>query len=107
MFFTSDERLICKTMSPEECNFLRKIAPSYEAYMTANRNTLLTRFYGCHSVSLYGKMYYFVVMANLFADTQVRSNLSPLANWNGNLMITCLLLGRASPIRYQGVLGRS
>lgn len=72
MFFTSDERLICKTMSPEECNFLRKIAPSYEAYMTSNHNTLLTRFYGCHSVSLYGKMYYFVVMANLFADTQVR-----------------------------------
>ncbi|GLD93833.1 hypothetical protein PINS_up002438 [Pythium insidiosum] len=71
MFFTGDERLIVKTMSPEECNFLRKIAQNYEAYLVANRNTLLTRFYGCHAVSLYGKMYYFVVMANLFADTQV------------------------------------
>ncbi|KAJ0411461.1 hypothetical protein ATCC90586_008510 [Pythium insidiosum] len=70
MFFTGDERLIVKTMSPEECNFLRKIAQNYEAYLVANRNTLLTRFYGCHAVSLYGKMYYFVVMANLFADTQ-------------------------------------
>ncbi|RLN57644.1 hypothetical protein BBJ29_000397 [Phytophthora kernoviae] len=71
MFFTSDERLICKTMSPEECAFLRKMAPNYEAYMTSNPDTLLTRFYGCHSVSLYGKMYYFVVMGNLFAETDV------------------------------------
>lgn len=71
MFFTGDERLICKTMSPEECTFLRKIGPNYEAYIVANYNTLLTRFYGCHAVDLYGKMYYFVVMGNLFADTQV------------------------------------
>ncbi|EEY57873.1 phosphatidylinositol-4-phosphate-5-kinase (Pi-PIPKD5) [Phytophthora infestans T30-4] len=71
MFYTSDESLIVKTMSPEECAFLRKIAPNYEAYMTSNPDTLLTRFYGCHSVSLYGKMYYFVVMGNLFADTDV------------------------------------
>ncbi|KAL4087439.1 hypothetical protein PRIC1_013331 [Phytophthora ramorum] len=71
MFYTSDESLIVKTMSPEECAFLRKIAPNYEAYMTSNPDSLLTRFYGCHSVSLYGKMYYFVVMGNLFADTDV------------------------------------
>ncbi|KAF1794232.1 Phosphatidylinositol-4-phosphate 5-kinase, N-terminal domain [Phytophthora cactorum] len=71
MFYTSDESLIVKTMSPEECAFLRKIAPNYEAYMSSNPDTLLTRFYGCHSVSLYGKMYYFVVMGNLFADTDV------------------------------------
>ncbi|KAI9912914.1 hypothetical protein PsorP6_006603 [Peronosclerospora sorghi] len=58
-------------MSPEECAFLRKMAPNYEAYMTNNPETLLTRFFGCHSVSLYGKMYYFVVMGNLFADTDV------------------------------------
>ncbi|CAI5740189.1 unnamed protein product [Hyaloperonospora brassicae] len=71
MFYTSDESLIVKTMSPEECTFLRKMAPNYEAYMTSNPDTLLTRFYGCHSVSLYGKMYYFVVMGNLFSDTDV------------------------------------
>ena len=71
MFYTSDESLIVKTMSPEECTFLRKMAPNYEAYMTSNPDTLLTRFYGCHSVSLYGKMYCFVVMGNLFPDTDV------------------------------------
>lgn len=71
MFFTGDERLIVKTMSPEECTFLRKVAPNFEEYFLSNRTSLLTRFYGCHAVSLYGKMYYFVVMANLFADTQV------------------------------------
>lgn len=77
MFFTGDERLICKTMSPEECTFLRKIGPNYEAYIVANYNTLLTRFYGCHAVDLYGKMYYFVVMGNLFADTQVSKFTNP------------------------------
>lgn len=77
MFFTGDERLICKTMSPEECTFLRKIGPNYEAYIVANYNTLLTRFYGCHAVDLYGKMYYFVVMGNLFADTQVSEFTNP------------------------------
>ncbi|CAI5745074.1 unnamed protein product [Peronospora destructor] len=71
MFYTSDESLIVKTLSPEECSFLRKMAPNYEAYMTSNPDTLLMRFYGCHSVSLYGKTYYFVVMGNLFSDTDV------------------------------------
>ena len=37
----------------------------------SNPDTILTRFYGCHSVSLYGKMYCFVVMGNLFPDTNV------------------------------------
>lgn len=71
MFFTGDEQLIVKTMSSEECNFLRKIASQYAQYMTTNTSTLLTRFYGCHGVSLYGNVYYFVVMGNFFSKTQV------------------------------------
>nr|CCA15087.1 phosphatidylinositol4phosphate5kinase (PiPIPKD5) putative [Albugo laibachii Nc14] len=71
MFFTGDEQLIVKTMSSEECNFLRKIASQYAQYMTTNTSTLLTRFYGCHGVSLYGNVYFFVVMGNLFSNTQI------------------------------------
>lgn len=69
MFFTSDESLIVKTMSVEECSLLRKMAPDYCSYFMNYPNSLLTRFYGCHAVSLYGKTYYFVVMGNLFAQT--------------------------------------
>lgn len=71
MFFTGDEQLIVKTMSHEECSFLRKIAPQYEHYVTQNSDTLMTRFYGCHAVSLYGNVYYFVVMGNIFSEAQV------------------------------------
>merc|ERR1711920_606805 len=70
MFFTSDERMIVKTMSLEECNFLRKIAPFYASYLMANPQSLLTKFYGCHAISLFGKTYYFVVMENLFYNTE-------------------------------------
>ena len=71
MFFTSDESFIVKTMSHEECDLLRRMAPDYATYLMSHRNSLLTKFYGCHAVMLYGKMYYFVVMGNLFADTKV------------------------------------
>lgn len=71
MFFTSDESMIVKTMSKEEADLLRKMASDYASYLFSHPQSLLTRFYGCHSVQLYGKMYYFVVMGNLFADTGV------------------------------------
>ncbi|EQC30308.1 hypothetical protein SDRG_11885 [Saprolegnia diclina VS20] len=71
MFYTSDESFIVKTMSREECDLLRRMAPKYATYLMSHPHSLLTKFYGCHAVLLYGKMYYFVVMGNLFANTQV------------------------------------
>ncbi|OQR90656.1 phosphatidylinositol-4-phosphate-5-kinase (Pi-PIPKD5), partial [Thraustotheca clavata] len=71
MFYTSDESFIVKTMSREECDLLRRMAPRYANYLVSHPQSLLTKFYGCHAVLLYGKMYYFVVMGNLFANTQV------------------------------------
>ena len=71
MFYTSDEMFIVKTMSREECLLLRKMAAEYAQYLMSHSRSLLTRFYGCHAVSLYGQTYYFVVMGNLFAETGV------------------------------------
>lgn len=104
MFYTSDERLIAKTMSPEECSFLRKITPNYEAYMTNNPSSLLTRFYGCHAVSLYGKMYYFVVMGNLFAETPVGCWLLAILDKH-RILTDCVFAGCSHPVRHQGVVG--
>ncbi|KDO32428.1 hypothetical protein SPRG_22110 [Saprolegnia parasitica CBS 223.65] len=68
MFFSQDQQLIVKSMSPGEASFLQSIAPEYGSYLLSHPDSLLTRFYGCHSVQLYGSTFYFVVMANLFSD---------------------------------------
>ncbi|KAJ0399198.1 hypothetical protein ATCC90586_000040 [Pythium insidiosum] len=71
MFFSADGGLIVKSTSKEECTFLRSIAQQYADYLCENPNSLLTRFYGCHCLELYGKQFSFVVMANLFDTDQV------------------------------------
>ncbi|OQS05145.1 phosphatidylinositol-4-phosphate-5-kinase (PIPK-D1/GPCR-PIPK) [Thraustotheca clavata] len=70
MFFSGDGSLIVKSTSPEECKFLRSIAKEYADYLCENPNSLLTRFYGCHCLELYGQKFSFVVMANLFDTKQ-------------------------------------
>ncbi|RHY29958.1 hypothetical protein DYB32_004742 [Aphanomyces invadans] len=70
MFFSGDGSLIVKSTSPDECKFLRGIADAYATYMCTHPSTLLTRFYGCHCLELYGQQFSFVVMANLFATPQ-------------------------------------
>ncbi|RHY35943.1 hypothetical protein DYB38_012617, partial [Aphanomyces astaci] len=37
-------------------------------FLITHPESLLTRFFGCHSVHLYGTTFYFVVMSNLFSD---------------------------------------
>lgn len=71
MFFSADGSLIVKSTSREECTFLRSIAANYSDYLCNHPNSLLTRFYGCHCLELYGKQFSFVVMANLFDTDQV------------------------------------
>jgi 1-phosphatidylinositol-4-phosphate 5-kinase len=66
MFFSFDQQLIVKSMSTEESIFLRNIAADYASYLLTNPDSLLTRFYGCHAIRLYGNTFHFVVMANLF-----------------------------------------
>lgn len=71
MFFSADGSLIVKSMSREECQFLRNIASQYAEYLCTHTESLLTRFYGCHCLELYGKHFSFVVMANCFDTEQV------------------------------------
>jgi 1-phosphatidylinositol-4-phosphate 5-kinase len=56
-----------KTMSKEECKFLRKILPDYYNYIMQNPNTLLTRYYGIHRVKPSGgKKIRFLIMGSVF-----------------------------------------
>jgi len=66
-FFTHDTQFLIKTMSKVECKFLRKILPQYYAYVMANPNTLLTRFYGIHRVKMQNaKTVRFMIMGSVF-----------------------------------------
>lgn len=71
MFFSHDQQLIVKSMSDEESSFLRSIAAEYASFLLTNPDSLLTRFYGCHAIRLYGNTFNFVVMANLFSTDKV------------------------------------
>ncbi|KDO30800.1 hypothetical protein SPRG_04701 [Saprolegnia parasitica CBS 223.65] len=69
LFFSKDMRFIVKSMVKAEARFLIKIAPEYVEYLKSEEKSVLTRFYGCFRITLYGNDFYFVVMENLFASS--------------------------------------
>lgn len=82
MFFSGDGGLIVKSTSTEESKFLRSIASQYADYLCGNPRSLLTRFYGCHCLELYGKKFSFIVMANLFdTDLVIHSRYDIKGSW--------------------------
>ncbi|RHY82054.1 hypothetical protein DYB35_012374, partial [Aphanomyces astaci] len=70
VFSTSNRRYLAKSMTKAEKTFLISIMPAYVQYLKWNPSTLLPRFYGVHAMKLYGKMFYVVVMANIFPTTE-------------------------------------
>jgi hypothetical protein len=74
-FFTGDQKMLVKSMTTAESKLLRRIARQYATYMELNPGTLLPRFYGCHSIRLYGQTFHFMVMGNVFPpDNKVPIN---------------------------------
>lgn len=66
-FFTHDKQFMIKTMSKEECKFLRQILRQYYSYVMNNKDSLLTRFFGIHRVKPHrGRKMRFLVMKSVF-----------------------------------------
>merc|ERR1711871_68869 len=67
-FFSHDMKYMIKTLSDEECKFLRRILPHYVRHMTTNPNSLINRYYGLHRVKMphIRRKLHFVVMNNIF-----------------------------------------
>lgn len=65
LFFTGDDALIVKSMRERECRKLVKMAPQYAAYVAKHPASRLIRVLGCHRLRLYGRNFYFCVMANV------------------------------------------
>uniref|UniRef100_K3WWS8 PIPK domain-containing protein n=1 Tax=Globisporangium ultimum (strain ATCC 200006 / CBS 805.95 / DAOM BR144) TaxID=431595 RepID=K3WWS8_GLOUD len=69
-YFTSNKQFMVKSVPKDEFDTLCAILPHYHRYLLSNPETMLCRYFGCHSISLpVGKRrMYFVVMQNLFND---------------------------------------
>lgn len=83
MFFSHNQQFIVKTCSGEEASFLRSIASDYRSYLLSHPASVVTRFFGCHAIRLYGSTFYFVVMANLFSsqDTIIHRRYDLKGSW--------------------------
>ncbi len=70
LFFSHDRKYIIKSMTSAEREVLLEMLPAYHAHVKNHPESLLTRFLGCHSVSLsYTGELSFVVMENMFAGS--------------------------------------
>ncbi|OQR93400.1 phosphatidylinositol-4-phosphate-5-kinase (Pi-PIPKD10) [Achlya hypogyna] len=71
VFNTINRKYLVKSMTEGERDFLISILPAYLQYLKWNPATLLPRFFGLHAMKMYGRTFYFVVMANIFPTREV------------------------------------
>eukprot|EP01038_Epipyxis_sp_PR26KG_P008868 gene8868-11962_t len=64
-FFCGNNELIVKTVSKHEAKVLLNILDYYLKHLTTHPDSLLARFYGLHSITMYGNEFTFVVMKNV------------------------------------------
>jgi hypothetical protein len=65
LYFSTDERFIVKTLTKSEAEVLLSMVHDYVSYMFSHPHSLITRFYGCHSLTMYQRTMYFIVMSNV------------------------------------------
>ncbi|CAM0876248.1 unnamed protein product [Alopecurus aequalis] len=68
-YLTQDERFMIKTVKKSEVKLLIRMLPSYYKHVRRYKSSLITRFYGVHSVKPNGgHKVRFIVMGNLFSS---------------------------------------
>ncbi|XP_015690997.1 phosphatidylinositol 4-phosphate 5-kinase 1 isoform X3 [Oryza brachyantha] len=71
-YLSQDERFVIKTLRKTELKILLKMLPKYYNHVKAYDNTLITKFFGVHRITLKGgRKVRFVVMGNMFC-TELR-----------------------------------
>eukprot|EP00262_Sarcandra_glabra_P004890 TRINITY_DN16121_c0_g1_i4.p1 TRINITY_DN16121_c0_g1~~TRINITY_DN16121_c0_g1_i4.p1 ORF type:complete len:776 (-),score=104.82 TRINITY_DN16121_c0_g1_i4:229-2556(-) len=71
-YLSQDERFVIKTLKKPELKILLKMLPNYYNHVGAHDNTLITKFFGLHRITLKGgRKVRFVVMGNMFC-TELR-----------------------------------
>jgi 1-phosphatidylinositol-4-phosphate 5-kinase len=69
-FICGAGELVVKTIAQSEAKTLLKILDQYRLHFVNNPESLIVRFLGLHSITLYGTEFYFVVMKNIFPPGQ-------------------------------------
>ncbi|XXG60888.1 hypothetical protein AAC387_Pa04g2687 [Persea americana] len=65
-YLSQDERFVIKTLKKSELKVLLKMLPNYYNHVGAHDNTLITKFFGVHRITLKGsRKVRFVVMGNM------------------------------------------
>ncbi|XP_020104300.1 phosphatidylinositol 4-phosphate 5-kinase 1-like isoform X3 [Ananas comosus] len=71
-YLSQDERFVIKTLRKYELKILLKMLPRYYNHVGAHDNTLITKFFGLHRITIRrGQKVRFVVMGNMFC-TELR-----------------------------------
>ncbi|CAK9179547.1 unnamed protein product [Ilex paraguariensis] len=66
-YLSHDDRFVIKTLRRSELKVLLTMLPSYYNHVKEHENTLITKFFGLHRITLkHGKEVRFVVMGNMF-----------------------------------------
>lgn len=70
LYFSSNLKYIVKTTTEDESEALRNIMEQYVDHIKKYPNSLICRFLGAHSLTLYGRKLFFVVMLNVFSGAE-------------------------------------
>jgi 1-phosphatidylinositol-4-phosphate 5-kinase len=81
MFYTADYAFLVKSVTTSERNVLLDMLPEYIRHMKHNPDSHLTRFYGCHSIEMYGQVFSFVVMGNVIGRTSMHQFFDIKGSW--------------------------
>ena len=81
LYFSSDQKYIVKTTSKAENQVLLDMMKDYVSYLIANPNSLIVRFLGAHSLTMYNRVLYFVVMLNVFSKADLSERYDLKGSW--------------------------
>ncbi|XAR55221.1 1-phosphatidylinositol-4-phosphate 5-kinase [Bertholletia excelsa] len=86
-YISHDDRFFIKTLRKSEVKVLLKMLPHYYKHVHAHDNTLITKFFGLHRITLRGgKKVRFVVMGNMFCtELRIHRSFDLKGSWQGRI----------------------
>ena len=70
-FYTTDKKYMVKTLPQREFDSFRSVLRNYFTHLDANKNSMISRFFGLFRIQHKETDYYLVVMPNVFKDVKV------------------------------------
>lgn len=81
LYFSYNQKYIVKTTTKGENEALLRIMQDYVGYLVANPHSLIVRFLGAHSITMYNRRLYFVVMLNVFSKANLSERYDLKGSW--------------------------